>query len=152
MLYLCVSLLLALGANAKSQFSLEPRQKLALREAIFRHMFRHYSYGASVKVYCIAAERPLPDEFIRRFDGVKPRVVCSAECDNSGPMNAIVHKKSGEHGMLMKIVELHWESGDHAEAEVEAFSDGIAANWNILQLHLQDGRWVVKSNKLRGVS
>ncbi len=74
MLYLCVSLLLALGANAKSQFSLEPRQKLALREAIFRYMFSHYSYGASVKVYCIAAER-LPDEFIRRFGGVKPRVV-----------------------------------------------------------------------------
>lgn len=67
-------------------------------------------------------------------------------------MNAVMHKKTHEHGLLMKILELQWQGGVEADARVEAFSDGIAANWNILRLTLRDGHWTVTSDKSDGVS
>jgi len=115
-------------------------------------MFNHYNYGASVKFYCIAAERPLPDSFIHRFSQSKPHIVWAFECDNSGPMNSIRYIKTGERGLLMKIKSIEWVSGQEAEVKVEAFSDGIAANWNILRMILREGRWKVAKDKSDGVS
>ena len=54
--------------------------------------------------------------------------------------------------MLMSVLSIKWISGIKAEAKVEAFSDGIAANWNTLRLVYKGGRWNVKSDKVDGVS
>jgi hypothetical protein len=39
-----------------------------------------------------------------------------------------------------------------AEAHVVAFSDGIAANWNILEMARENGRWIVKRDIPNDVS
>jgi len=49
----------------------------------------------------------------------------------------------------MTVMSIEWISGqEEAEAKVGAFSDGIAANWNILRIVFKEGRWIVKSDKL----
>jgi hypothetical protein len=48
--------------------------------------------------------------------------------------------------------KIEWISGNEAEAKVKAFSDGIAANCNKLRMVFRPGSWVVKTDKLTGVS
>ena len=138
--------------NAQAPFAEESKAKTDLREAIFRYMFAHYNYGPYVKVLCIEPEGPQPESFLARFAGHNPRVVWSSECDTTGSMNGIRHKKTGESGMRMSVLSIKWISGVEAEAKVEAFSDGIAANWNTLRLVYKDGHWNVKSDRVDGVS
>jgi hypothetical protein len=148
-------LCLSLASNVFSQFPFSPESptKTDLREAIFRYMFERYNYGKDVKVFCIQPERPLPESFLRRFSGNKPHVVCVSDCELTGPMNGVKQKKTGERGIRMTVMTIEWISGqEEAEAKVGAFSDGIAANWNILRIVFKEGRWIVKSDKLDGVS
>jgi hypothetical protein len=115
-------------------------------------MLDHYDYGPGVKVFCIQAERPLPESFLRRFSSNKPHVVWASDCELTGPMNGVKQRKTGERGVRMTVMSIEWVSGQEAEAKVSAFSDGIAANWNILRVVFKEGRWIVKSDKPDGVS
>ncbi len=142
----------AQSAFAQAPFAEESPVKTDLREAIFRYMFKIYNYGAYVKVYCIQPERILPERFLQRFAAEKIPVVWATDCDNSGVMNSIREKKTGRAGMRMTIVSLRFIRGDEAEAQVEAFSDGIAANTNTLRLAREGPKWIVKVDKLTGVS
>ncbi|HEY1424434.1 MAG TPA: hypothetical protein VGF20_13335 [Candidatus Acidoferrum sp.] len=137
---------------AQAPFADESTVKTELREAIFRYMFARYNYGPYVKVFCIQPERPQPENFLRRFSGNKIRVVWASDCELDAPMNGIREKKTGDHGMRMTVTSIQWITGSEAEAKVEAFSDGIAANWNTLRIVLKSGRWVVKSDKIDAVS
>jgi len=67
-------------------------------------------------------------------------------------MNSIQNKKTGERGLRMSVLWIKFISSSQAEARVEAYSDGMAANWNVLQLVLLNGHWNVKSDKADGVS
>ena len=147
-----VLLFCPLKSYSQAPFADESPAKTDLREAIFRYMFDHYNYGPYVKVYCIAAERPVPDAVIQRFSQIKPHVVWAFDCDNSGPMNGIRNKKTGEAGMAMTIIDIQWIRGDEANVKVEAFSDGIAANWNSLRMVFKTGHWKVVKDKVEGVS
>lgn len=138
-------------STAQSPFADEPATNVRLRESIFRYMFHEYVYGKDVKVHCIQPERPQPEKFLRRFADSTIRVVWSSDCELTGPMNGAREKKTGERALIMTIHEIRL-SGNEAIAKVEAFSDGIAANWNTLHLILTNGRWVVKSDKSDGVS
>jgi hypothetical protein len=144
--------LIALSSYSQAPFAVESPAKSDVREAVFRYMFDHYNYGSSVKVYCIEAERPLPDSFIQRFSGIKPQVVWGSDCDKSGPMNGVRNKKTGERGLLMTIIDIQWISGHEAEVKVEAFSDGIAANWNALRVVFKENHWKVVKDNVDGVS
>ncbi|MGB6884043.1 MAG: hypothetical protein WBE10_08370, partial [Candidatus Acidiferrum sp.] len=139
-------------AFAQAPFAEESPLKTDLREAIFRYMFKTYNYGAYVKVYCIQPERILPERFLQRFSAEKIPVIWATDCDNGGPMNSIREKKTGKPGMRMTILSLRMIRGDEAEAEVDAFSDGIAANWNTLRLTRVGSKWVVTVDKLTSVS
>jgi hypothetical protein len=138
--------------SSQVPFADESPAKANLREAVFRYMFVHYNYGPYVKVFCIEPERPQPEKFLLRFADIKPHVVWASDCDLTGPMNGIKYKKTGERGARMTLKSLEWIAGGEAEATVEAFSDGIAANWNTLRLVLKEGRWIVKSDRNDGVS
>jgi hypothetical protein len=144
--------LLTRSAFAQAPFAEESPIKTDLREAIFHYMLKTYNYGAHVKVYCIQPERILPERFLQRFSAEKIPVVWATDCDYGGPMNSIREKKTGKPGMLMAILSLRMIRGDQAEAEVEAFSDGIAANWNTLRLTREESKWIVKVDKLTAVS
>src|SRR5271168_1868930 len=126
--------LLVIGtAFAQSPFAGEPPAKTDLREAIFRYMFEHYNnYGSTVGVFCIQPETPQPEKFFRRFAETKPRVVWASDCEMSGPINGVKETKTGQRGLRMTISSIRWLNGSEAEASVEAFSDGIAANGNTL--------------------
>jgi hypothetical protein len=149
-LLLCVSCVPNLSSQAP--FADESSAKANLREAIFRYMFAHYNYGPYVKVFCIEPERPQPEKFLLRFADIKPHVVWASDCDLRGPMNGIKYRKTGESGMRMTLKSIEWISGEEAQTSVEAFSDGIAANWNTLRRVLKEGRWMVKSDRNDGVS
>ena len=139
-------------ALAQTPFADELPAKADLREAIFRYMFKTYDYGPGVKFLCIDAERELPQAFLHRFSGNKVPVVSASECDHSGPMNAIRERKTGRRGLRMTIRSLEFVRGDQARANVETFSDGIAANGNSLELVRKGNQWVIKSDKITGVS
>ena len=147
-----LQLLLTPRIFAQASFAEEPPLKTDLREAIFRYMFKTYNYGAYAKVYCIQPERILPERFLQRFSGEKLPVIWATDCDYNGAMNSIREKKTGKPGMRMTILKLQVIRADEAEANVEAFSDGIAANWDTLHLVREGGKWIVKKDKLTGVS
>jgi hypothetical protein len=144
--------LLTACAFAQAPFAEESPVKADLREAIFRYMFKTYNYGEYVKVYCIQSERILPEQFLQRFSGEKIPVVWATDCDYAGATNSVQEKKTKKFGMRMTIVSLRFIRGDEAEAQVEAYSDGIAANSNTLRLVRGESKWVVKVDKLTGVS
>jgi hypothetical protein len=52
----------------------------------------------------------------------------------------------------MSLERLCWTSGNEADAKVEAFSDGIAADWNTLHLVLKNRQRVVISDKVDDIS
>jgi hypothetical protein len=137
---------------AQAPFAEESSSKIDLREAIFRYMFEHYNYGASVEAFCIQPEIPQPDRFLRRFSQNKPHVVWSSYCSTSGPMNGMRETKTGKRAVSMSIKNIRWNNGSAAEADVEAYSDGIAANWNILRIEREQGQWIVKHDQPNGVS
>jgi hypothetical protein len=149
-LFLCLSFVPSISAQAP--FADESPEKSDLREAIFRYMFEHYNYGSYVKVFCIQPEQPQPEKFLLRFADSKPLVVWASDCELTGPMNAVKQKKTGESGMRMSILTIHWISEREAEADIEAFSDGIASNQNTLRVVFKEGHWIVKSDKLNSVS
>ncbi len=141
------------NSYSQAPFAEESPAKTDLREAVFRYMFGHYNYGPDVKVFCIQPERPLPESFLLRFSGNnKPRVVWVSDCELTGAVNGVKQKKTGERGVRMTVMSIEWIGGQEAEAKVSAFSDGIAANWNVLRVVFREGRWIVKSDKLDGVS
>lgn len=146
--------LLVIGtAFAQAPFADEPPAKTDLREAIFRYMFEHYNnYRSTVRVFCIQPETPQPEKFLRRFAENKTRVVWASDCEMSGPMYQVKETRTGQRGLRMTISTIRWLNGSEVEASVEAFSDGIAANWNTLQLTVEGGHWIVKHDKLTGVS
>ncbi len=139
-------------AFAQAPFAEDSLLKTDLRETIFRYMFKTYNYGSYVKVYCIQPERILPERFLQRFSGEKIPVVWATDCNYIGAWNSVQEKKTGKTGMRMTILSLQMTRGDKAEAEVEAYSDGIAANSNTLRLVREGSKWIVKSDKLTGVS
>ena len=140
------------GVSSQSPFEQETAVKLELREAIYRYMFAKYSYREKVRVFCIAAERPLPESFLQRFANSKTTVLWASDCENSGPMNGIQQKKTGFRGMKMSILTLQMNLDEESIAKVSAFSDGISANWNTLRLRMENGYWTVVGDTLTGVS
>jgi hypothetical protein len=136
----------------QAPFAEESSSKVDLREAIFRYMFAHYNYGASTEIFCIQPETPQPERFLRRFFENRPRVVWGFDCSGSEPMNGIIERKTGKRAVRMTIQGIRWISSIEAEANVEAYSDGIAANSNILRITRGKGRWVVKQDQPNGIS
>jgi hypothetical protein len=67
-------------------------------------------------------------------------------------MMSVREKSSGDSGVRMSIEKIERISGNEADAKVEAFSHGIAANCNTLRIVFRAGSWVVKTDKLTGVS
>lgn len=147
-----IAVSLCAAISAQTPFVEESALKTRLREAIFRYMFSTYRYGGDVKTYYIQPELPQADKFLRRFADSKVRVVWASDCNLSGPMNAAREKKTGGRALIMSLESLYWTSGNEADAKVEAFSDGIAANWNTLHLVLNNRQWVVISDKVDDIS
>jgi hypothetical protein len=153
--FVAVSALL-LGATTVSGtqgfFAEDSKTKTDLREAIFRYMFERYTYGSYVKVFCIHSDVLLPENFLSKFADHTPRVVWASDCETNGAMNSIRHKKTSEPGMRMTLMFVRLTGPREAEAQVEAFSDGIAANWNTLKIVQDNGKWKVKCDTLDSVS
>jgi hypothetical protein len=91
-------------------------------------MFKRYNYASYVKVFCVQPESAPPQRFLNRFANVKPHVVWASDCDNSGPMMSVREKSRGDSGVRMSIEKIARISRNEAEAKLQAFSDGIAAN------------------------
>jgi hypothetical protein len=138
--------------QGQNPFAFESPVQTDLRAQVFRYMFAHYYYGPEVKFFCIQSERPLPESFIQRFAGTKPRVIWATDCDSTGPTNSIKNKKTGEYGMRMGLQEIKWIGRYRAEVKVEAFSDGLASNSDTLRVIYKDDHWVVTSDRITGVS
>jgi hypothetical protein len=63
-----------------------------------------------------------------KFSAFNPRAHRRIDCDNSGPMMSVREKSRGDSGVRMSIEKIARISGNEAEAKLQAFSDGIAAN------------------------
>lgn len=151
--FLAILLILTVATSSAQAPVIETsKTKSDVREAIFRYMFGTYNYGFHVKVFCIQPDVLLPDSFVRKFANNKPRVVWASDCQIGSPMNSIHDSRAGEPGIRMSILFLRWISTKEAEVQVEAFSDGIAANWNTLRVVLTNGHWVIANDKLDSVS
>jgi hypothetical protein len=70
----------------------------------------------------------------------------------TGAMNRVIQKKTGERAIRMTVLSIQWISGEEAVAHVEAFSDGIAANWNSLRILFKANLWKVVKDTAEGVS
>lgn len=153
-LLLLASLFFQSTARAQNlnPFYQEPKDMNDVRESVFRYMFLHYNYGASVKVFCIQPDRILFENFLLRFADIKLQVVWASECENSCPMNGVKYKKTGVNGLRMEIDSIKQIKPGSLEVKVMAFSDGIAANWNTLRVIFQKNRWVVESDHTDAVS
>jgi hypothetical protein len=150
---LLLSIVCSISSRVASQAPFTEESPLAanLRESVFRYMFDHYKYGASVSVYCIAAERPLPENFLSRFAGGNPRVIWSSDCSRN-ILGGVKEIKTGRRGLLMSINSINWSKGDEVEVNVESYSDGLAANWNKLTVVYKDRNWIVKKDLPTGQS
>ena len=148
-LVLGIWIVLSLTSRGNSQvpFAEESAAKGDVRETVFRYMFEHYGFK-DVNVFCIAAERPLTDNFIRRLSEIKPHVVWASECDNPDSKNGVGNKKRPQFGLYISISSLLWIRGEEAEVKVTVRSAGIIWNANTLRVSYIRDHWTVASNKV----
>jgi hypothetical protein len=143
-----VVLSFAPGSNSQVPFGEESPAKAEVREAVFRYFLDQYDHPTRVTVFCIAAELPLSDSFIRRFSKIRPPVVRASDCDRSASENIARNKKTGEVGLYITISSFRWIKGEEAEANIDVGSDGALWNANTLRILFDHGHWKVVSDKV----
>jgi hypothetical protein len=128
--------------SAQAPFAEESAASLAAREAVFRYYLDHLvEHTRHFTVICISTEKPLPDNFIRRFSNAKLPVVWATSCDYPDPQNSVRKKNSGGEEYYLAMVAFKWLSGEEAEAQVVERTDGISWDQYTLRISFQGAKW-----------
>ena len=125
-----------------------------IREAVFRYQFEHNASGQQqqAKIYFLSlGERRSPrDDFMSRFKGHKPpvRKVSGALVNSLG----VVEKKTGRRGLLFQVTGIRWLGQNEVEVEGGYFESGHSASTNVYKVSRENGKWVVKEDRMREIS
>jgi hypothetical protein len=103
------------------------------------------------KVVCLAADKELSDDFLRRFSLKSAKVVRASECVVD-PVWGVRLRGTQDHGVLTSLESVVWISGDEADVKGGNYWSGIGATYSTLRIVYKKGKWIVKSETITGVS
>jgi hypothetical protein len=128
--------------SAQAPFAEESAASLSAREAGFRYYLDHYvEHTRHFTVFCISTEKPLPDNFLRRFSNSKLPVVWASSCDYPDSGNHVRKKNSGREEYYLAMVSFRWLSGEEAETQIVELTDGISWSERTLRISFQEAKW-----------
>jgi hypothetical protein len=119
-------------------------------ETAFRYFFTHDGTSGA-KAICISTATPLSSNFTSRLANIIPHVAWSIEC-TSDRWAGIKYIKTNEPAVLVKIVSIRWVSGKEAEVSGGSVSGDFLRPPSTIRIVEKNGRWIVKSDKVDGVS
>jgi hypothetical protein len=119
-----------------------------VREAVYRYQIETWELAAHQ--YCLSINGKAPSkEFLGRFRPLP--VVAESRCKRKKTLagEIVVDKASGKPSVLLETGKLTWISD--SEVELEGSYDCATLCWasGIYHATLEDGRWVIKSFKIR---
>jgi hypothetical protein len=126
-----------------------------IREAVFRYEFKHNgAIGQALKVYCLSHgdnEDDPSDDFIRRFEGHKPRVQKVSKCD-ADPFKGVVDKETHERGVILRATSIAWISATEVKVTGGYYEDGLSASGNTYTVRKINGKWRVTADRMNWIS
>jgi hypothetical protein len=128
--------------------------KQDIREAVFRYQFNHNASGQqqNAKVYFLSLDQDKDpsNEFMERFKGTEPPVKKASQASKSA--GGVVDKETGERGLLFRITSIKRLGENEVEVEGGYFEAGQSASRNVYRVKHENGKWVVKEEKLKRIS
>jgi hypothetical protein len=144
----CALLTVAIAVRALPQESSKKVAEDGVREAVYRYQIQTWELAAHS--YCLSMNGKDPSrEFLGRFRPLP--VVAGSRCKRKKTLagEGVVDKTSGKPSVLLATGKLSWISD--SEAELEGSYNCATLCWasGIYHATLEDGRWVIKSFKIR---
>lgn len=154
-LAMTTALLLAAGAVILLP---PPWQANDIREAAFRHLFRHNGSGLqdSADAYYLAVGLfglDPSDGFMKRFRDHKPPVRKASEClpPDSFP-DRPRNVKTGREGLVFRVTFARRVGLREFEIKGGYYEGALSASGNTYRVRLVNGRWVIVSDRLDWIS
>lgn len=143
--------LVAIPSIAQAPFAKDSPALDDVRATAFRHYMPKEGSNYSERVVCLAADKELSDEFLRRFSLKSVKIVRASDCDVDAAFG--VHLKgTRDSGVLTSIESVTWISGREAEVRGGNYWSGLGATHCTLRIVYRKGKWVIKSETITGVS
>lgn len=130
-------------------------QREDIREAVFRHQFRHNSsiQGSKAAVYCLSVENGADpsDDLVKRFEGYEPAVRKVSDC-STDPFKGVVEKSTGKRGIVFRVKSIKWISSTKAEVSGGYFEYGLSASGNTYFVKKSKAGWRVAKDTMNWLS
>ena len=148
-----------LSCSVESRQQLAPVESADLQAAVIEYLISNTTLPNDVLVGCVSIDGKDPDlELLKRFAKRNLTLVVGSTCsliynaDSPGPPALIVEASTGRRGVKFVIREFHWLGPNHVEV-IAGYELGVlAASTEILELRLENGKWLLKKIKKRKVA
>jgi hypothetical protein len=125
----------------------DPRSRLEILEAIFRHQFLNNASGGqgTVAAFCLKQGHwDLPSAFLNRFKQVMPPVRAASACEFRE--GHYVEKSTGRHALVFYVSEL--KCGRETCEAMGGYQEGnLSASGNIYRIERRNGSWTVTGDQ-----
>jgi hypothetical protein len=116
---------------------------------------RETAHSLNFRLFFVDVGKTDPtDDFMRRFQDI-PRIVkkaSKAEQDMHLMRMPMVDKETRERGIEFDAGKIRWHGSERVTVEGGYFCDGLCAANYTFELRLENGKWLIKKQKLNWIS
>ena len=116
-----------------------------ITEAIFRRQFDHNASALqkNAEKYCLSlpGDKAPSAELLKRFEGNRPPVVAASQCD----------RQSGKN-LFFRINKLDWRKDDEVWVRGGYYEGNLSSSIELYQVVRENGKWIVKGQRMEAIS
>lgn len=116
-----------------------------IAEAVFRRQFEHNASAIqkNAEKYCLSlpGDRMPSAEFLKRFEGNQPPVAAADQCD----------RKSGKN-LFFRINAFNWREDGEVWVRGGYYEGNLSSSLELFQVVNENGKWVVKGQRMEAIS
>jgi hypothetical protein len=125
-----------------------------IREAMYRYLINDYDPKREISAYFFSItenESPDPD-FMKRFTGNIPPVKTVAGFHIGKTSNEVLDNETGKRGVRLFVGDIEWISSNEVNICAGYYYNGLASAGRLYHMVLDNGKWIVKDEKLLWIS
>jgi hypothetical protein len=136
-------------------------QEVDILASVFRYQFEHNQTGVSPLRFDYLFlslgrnelfEQDPPSELLAQFAGHIPPVEPASESKIAKDYTGVSHIHKGGKGIIFRLERIRWIDHDTVRVDGGYYRASRSASENTYQAERRDGKWVVVSDTLHGVS
>jgi hypothetical protein len=116
-----------------------------IAEAVFRQQFEHNASALqkNAEKYCLSlpGDRMPSAEFLKRFEGNQPPVAAADQCSRSSGKN-----------LFFRINAFNWREDGEVWVRGGYYEGNLSSSLELYQVVNENGRWVVKGQRMEAIS